>query len=489
MEQSNQRMGRAALMFLPSKVLEGLIGVVTLSYTASALTYDAYERFNSTNTVVVFANLLLLGWLINSTTRYVGDYAGEPAKARRFFSTQTALWMIPNLAVLAVAAIIYAVTGSTVWLGAFGMLAATSIYQITLGMLVQTQRQLASVVISLLTAVSKPAVIWLTCRILSGGAEVDRILPAVLGYALSELLGGLLGVLTLKMPRYLRVGGWDREIFRKFIAYGVPLMGVSVSVGLLNMVDRFIIMAFGMSYGVYHANNTITSTVFSLLTVGIMRAVYPSVLRGYREGGKEKAQPLLDAGVRMYLLIALPAAAGLAGVAENISRFLYPTKPELVAGYAVIALSGFAMFFSGLNEYAIKTWELRQDTKPIMVNALIAVGVKLAVSVALLPVLDFYGAAVGSLVGFMTYCGLSMFRARKTLLFRVKPRTLAAIGGGSLLCAVGANLTTRIISGNTMGLLAAIAVGVVVYAAVLVLSGEVKEELAAVRRLIARRKV
>ena len=162
MEQSNQRMGRAALMFLPSKVLEGLIGVVTLSYTASALTYDAYERFNSTNTVVVFANLLLLGWLINSTTRYVGDYAGEPAKARRFFSTQTALWMIPNLAVLAVAAIIYAVTGSTVWLGAFGMLAATSIYQITLGMLVQTQRQLASVVISLLTAVSKPAVSWLT---------------------------------------------------------------------------------------------------------------------------------------------------------------------------------------------------------------------------------------------------------------------------------------------------------------------------------------
>jgi len=489
MDQSNQRMGRAALLFLPSKVLEGLIGVVTISYTASALSYDAYERFNSTNTVVVFANLLLLGWLINSTTRYVGDYAGEPGKARRFYSTQTVLWMLPNLLVLAAAAIIWAVTGSTVWLGAFCMLASTSLYQIVLGMLVQTQRQLASVVISLLTAVTKPAVIWLTCRYLSGGVEVDRILPAVLGYALSELLGGLLGVLVLKIPRYLRAGAWDREILNRFIAYGVPLMGVSISVGLLNMLDRFIIMAFGMSYGVYHANNTITSTVFSLLTVGIMRAVYPSVLSGYREGGKAQAQPLLNAGVRMYLLIALPAATGMAGVAENLSRFLYPTKPELVAGYAVIALSGFAMFFSGLNEYAIKTWELRQDTKPIMVNALIAVGVKLASSLVLLPVLDFYGAAAGSLIGFMTYCGLSMFRARKTLLFKVTPRTLVSIGIGSVLCAVCANLTTRLITGNTLGLLCAIAVGVIVYALTLLVSGEVKEELAAVVRLIKHRRV
>ena len=82
------------MLFLPAKVLEGLIGVWTLSYTTSCLTHEAYDRFSTVNTVVVFANLLLLGWIINSTTRYVGEYAGTPA-AGRFYSTAEVLWAWP----------------------------------------------------------------------------------------------------------------------------------------------------------------------------------------------------------------------------------------------------------------------------------------------------------------------------------------------------------------------------------------------------------
>ena len=83
------------MLFLPAKVLEGLIGVWTLSYTTACLTHEAYDRFSTVNTVVVFANLLLLGWIINSTTRYVGEYADTPA-AGRFWSTAAMLWAAPN---------------------------------------------------------------------------------------------------------------------------------------------------------------------------------------------------------------------------------------------------------------------------------------------------------------------------------------------------------------------------------------------------------
>lgn len=486
MEHSDARMGRAALLFLPAKVVEGLIGVWTLSYTTSCLSHGAYDRFSTINTVVVFANLLLLGWIINATTRYVGEYADTPF-AGRFYSTATLLWAMPNLAILLAAAIVCAVTRSTTWFAAFLMLTATSLYQITLGELVQTGKRIGCVAVSLATALAKPVIMWLVCRVLTGSAPVDRILPAVLGYALSELLGGLAGAVLLKIPSRLSLRGFDGVITKKFAAYGVPLLGVSVSVGLLNMIDRFIIIFFRGEYGVYNANNTISSTVFTLLTVGVMRAVYPAVLKGYREGGIAAAKPLLDRGARMYVLLAAPAAAGLCGVSRQLSAFLYQGDPHYIAGYPIIGLIACAMFFSGLNEYAIKTWELRAQTVPIMAGALAAMAVKVIISFALLPSLGFTGAAIGSLVGFILYFAQSAFRARKTLLFTLRPRTLITVIVGSLLCGGGAYAVCSAISSPVLAIGCAVPAGIVLYAATLLLTGEVREETGKLTARLRRR--
>ncbi len=480
-------MGRAAMLFLPAKILEGLIGVWTLSYTASCLSYEAYDRFSTVNTVVVFSNLLLLGWIINSTGRYVGEYADTPL-AGRFHSTAAALWALPNLAVLAVTAAVCAVTGKTTWLAAFWMLLATSLYQIVLGELVQTGRQLPCVVLSVGSALVKPAVMWTVCRILTHGAVCGRILPAVCGYAVSELLAGLAGAVLLAIPRLLRPGSFDREILRKFASFGVPLLGVSVSVGLLNMIDRFIIILFNGEYGIYNANNTISSTVFTMLTVGIMRAVYPAVLRGYREGGLAAAKPLLDRGVRLYVLIAAPAAAGLIGVSRSLSAFLYRSDAYYVSGSPIIGIIAAAMFFSGLNEYAIKTWELRAQTLPIMVGALSATALKIAVSCALLPVFGFTGAALGSLAGFFAYFLLSALRARKTLLFTLRPRTVLSVLAGCAACGGGAAFLCSVIESPALALAAAIPAGILLYSGVLIVSGEVSDELRALRTALSRRR-
>ena len=101
-----------------------------------------------------------------------------------------------------------------------------------------------------------------------------------------------------------------------------------------------------------------------MISVGIMRGVYPAVLRGWREGGKAAAKPLLDQGVRLYLLIAVPAVAGLTAVALPLSRFLFPAK--YAAGAPVIAYTALAMLFMGLTEYASKAYELEQSTVHVL---------------------------------------------------------------------------------------------------------------------------
>ena len=112
-----------------------------------------------------------------------------------------------------------------------------------------------------------------------------------------------------------------------------------------------------------------------------------------------------------------------------------------------------------------------------MQNALIAVAVKIAASCALLPLLGFTGAGIGSLIGFITYFCISYFRARRTLAFSLSRRTVISIVLGSLACAVTAWLICSLITVPFLAILCAIPVGAVSYAVVLLVSGELKNEL------------
>ena len=108
-------------------------------------------------------------------------------------------------------------------------------------------------------------------------------------------------------------------------------MGVSISVALLNQIDKYLVVGFygNILYAYYSNNNSIASGLFTMISVGIMRGVYPAVLRGWREGGKAAAKPLLDQGVRLYLLIAVPAVAGLI-IAGEVVKDLTAAQPVSV---------------------------------------------------------------------------------------------------------------------------------------------------------------
>ena len=164
-----------------------------------------------------------------------------------------------------------------------------------------------------------------------------------------------------------------------------------------------------------------------MISVGIMRGVYPAVLRGWREGGRAAAKPLLDQGVRLYLLIAVPAVAGLTAVALPLSRFLYPE--EYSAGAPVIAYTALAMLFMGLTEYANKAYELEQSTGQVLQNSAAAAVIKVISSIILLRAFGFTGGAIGSVVAFASYFIITCVRVRRRFLFRVPARSVCAHRG------------------------------------------------------------
>lgn len=479
---SKNTMTRDAMLFLPAKVIEGLLVIACSSLYTHLFSKGAVGTFGIVNTTVQFCYLIVAGWMANAATRYVGEeYQKDRGSA--LFSTVSTIYLLICAAAAAVAACAAVVTHDPVWLGGACMFFSYTIFQILNSALIQLGRMKASISLSLTSAVLKLAVAY---ALVFGMNNPSSAFPAIAANTAADGIAGLGAVIALSIPTVARLRWFSRPLLRKFFAYGVPLMGVSIAVALLNMIDRYLVTGFfGRDvFAVYNQNNSIASGIFTMISVGIMRGVYPNVLRAWREGGRTAAKPLLDQGVRLYLLVAAPAVAGLAAVSLPISRFLFAEGYD--AGAPVIAYTALAMLFMGLTEYANKAYELEQSTIHVLQNSAIAAVIKVICSVVLLQAVGFTGGAMGSVVAFASYFIITCVRVRRRFLFRVAPASLARILISALLCGAAAFGCTLLPVGNLVRLVLAVAAGVVVYAVCIVASGEGRAEMQAVLRKLKR---
>lgn len=479
---SKNTMTRDAMLFLPAKVVEGLLVIGCSSLYSHIFVEGAVSAFNLTNTTIQLLYLILAGWMANSATRYVGEeYRAD--EGRGLFSTVSTIYVGLCVLVAIGCCITAAVTQSPVYLGGALMFCTYTAFQVLNAALIQLGRVKASILWSLTSAVLKLAVAF---ALVGGKSNYPSPFPAIFANTIADGVATIGAVFALSLPVVVRLKYFSKPLLNRFLKYGVPLMGVSISVALLNQIDKYLVVGFygNILYAYYSNNNSIASGLFTMISVGIMRGVYPAVLRGWREGGKVAAKPLLDQGVRLYLLIAVPAVAGLTAVALPLSRFLFPAK--YAAGAPVIAYTALAMLFMGLTEYANKAYELEQSTVHVLQNSAIAAVIKVVSSVILLKTLGFTGGALGSVAAFASYFIITCVRVRSRFLFRVAPVSLVRIIVSALLCGAAAFACTLLPVGNLIRLGAAVVVGAGVYAVCIIASGEGHEEVQAVLHRLKR---
>lgn len=482
-QPTRNTMTRDAMLFLPAKIVEGLLIIACSSLYTHIFLEPAVAAFNLTNTSVQLAYLILAGWIGNATTRYVSEeYRLD--QGRGLFSTAFLIY-IPLCLIAAVSSLVVGtVTGKAIYYGGAVMFCTYTAFQILNTALIQLGRIRSSIILSLTSAVLKLIVAFTLC---GGKVNYPSAAPAMIANIVADGVGMFGAVIALRLPSIIRKRFFSRKLLKQFLHFGVPLMGVSVSVALLNQIDKYLVAGFygDVQYAYYSSNNAIASGIFTMISVGIMRGVYPAVLRGWREGGRKAAQPLLDQGARLYLLFALPAAAGLAAISLPLSRFLFAKGYE--TGAPVIAYTALAMLFMGLTEYANKAYELEQSTIHVLQNSAAAAVIKVLCSIVLLRTVGFTGGALGSVAAFASYFLLTAVRVRKRFLFHVSASHLIRILFSAGLCGAAAFACTQLAVGNLLQIVLAVLVGATVYAAALLLTGEGKAELQAIRQRIGRR--
>jgi putative peptidoglycan lipid II flippase len=284
----------------------------------------------------------------------------------------------------------------------------------------------------------------------------SHVNPPILALALGVLLGGFLQ-LSIQIPALAHIGMLpvicgpraafaDAQVRRVLSQMAPAVLAVSVSqVSLIINTAVATFLGTGSNSWLYYADRLMEFPT-ALLGVAVGTVLLPSLSRAHVDGQTGQYSRLLDWGLRMTCLLALPAMLALIMLADGMiaSLFLFaghrfgesdvaPTASALI-GYAVGLIGLIAVKILAPGFYA------RQDIRTPVKIALFVLAVTQLANLALVPWLRQAGLALSVSLGACVNAGLLLAGLRRRGIYRPSPgwmgflcRLLLALGALAVL--------------------------------------------------------
>jgi len=333
------------------------------------------------------------------------------------------------------------------------------------------------------------AVLWL-----SGGAD-KAAAGALVGVTLSEVAA--VALILGMYARYCRLNPLEPSrrspvsagiIVKRLLPIAVPVMIGACVMPIVASIDNFLVMNRLQSIGYTNLEATSMFGVLSgavntmvnmpsVLTLALCVSLVPAIARAGALGQAEEAGERTRQGLKLAMLIGLPAAVGMAALAKPIMSLLYGSFSEermTLAGNLLLVMAP-GIFFLGIVQTL--TGAIQGYGKVYApVAALIAGAVcKIALSFTLLglPSVNIYGAPVGTVVCYAVAAVIDWYLAGRYMPVPWKwgdllaRPALAAAGMGIFIW--GFRLLAQDSLGMRLTAAAGVISGIVVYGILLVL--------------------
>lgn len=233
-------------------------------------------------------------------------------------------------------------------------------------------------------------------------------------------------VLALLLPLWIlfarrrdlipRVSSFSGGLYRKLLAYGVPMAaGYELSGVILNAGDRYIVNAMlgKTELGLYSAAYSLSQYVQSVFISSIGMAIMPLYMRMWDEEGAEKTAAFVSRSLRTYVLIAVPVIAGLSSVGPELLPAL-ASERYASAGNVIPWVSG-GMVVDGVGSFLAAGLFVHRKASVIGLVVSSAAILNVVLNVLFIPHLGVLGAAVATLASYTFLC-VAFARSAKPLL-------------------------------------------------------------------------
>jgi len=282
-------------------------------------------------------------------------------------------------------------------------------------------------------------------------------------------------------------------IIKRIVLIAVPITLGAAVMPLMNSIDVLIVMNrladIGMGdqandlYGMLSGYAATLVNLPQVITSAIQISIVPAIAVLFVKQNVKQLGSTIQNGIRMTLIISLPATAGLVLLAQPIMELLYPNQiqhAEITGN--ILAILGFSVIFLGMFQVTTGILQgLSLQNRPAM-NLMIGAVIKIILTYVLvgIPEINIYGAAISTLAayGTATLLNLITMKKRANITFEFKSvflKPLIAVAVMSLSVSLTYNLSLFVISGKLATVLA-IAIGMFVYFVMLFKTKTLTEE-------------
>ncbi|MGA0545693.1 polysaccharide biosynthesis C-terminal domain-containing protein [Brevundimonas sp. VNH65] len=446
--------------YLPANIVQGVVGFLAIFLFTRLLSPEEFGRYALAFSILTLAHVAVFSWLEAAMARYWAAQKSAAELADHFAAIYRAAFIL--------VAVFIAVAGLVVLLAPWDMPFKLAVAAGLAGCPVRCLVKLAQERFRAEGEVGRSATLDIITTI--GGLMVG-VVAALLGAGGAAPLIGIglapLFVLPFVLPgevKQARQGVIDRARIRAYAAYGYPIAAGLALALVLASTDRFLLAAFldEAAVGAYHAGYSIANRTLDVMFVWLGAAGQPALVMALERGGLARLKEAAREQASTFLLIGLPAAAGVALVARPLSEFMI--GPDLRdAAAAITPWIALSALFYGLTAYYFgQAFTLSHRTKLLLVTMTVPAVLNIVLNVLLIPRFGVMGAAWATAASFAISMTTARILGARVMPLPVPWETLIRCGVATGLMALAVSALPDI--GGFAELMLKATIGGIVYA-------------------------
>lgn len=473
-------LGKLIVQYFPGQILPGMATFVAIPFLTRMLSKDQYGYYVLILAMTTTVSTLGFSWVGNCALRFYRLLESDLPKLFLHL-----FWSI------ALTAAVFTGLTAVIWFWLperyRGMLLLSAPLIVLLGV--------TTILLNVLRAQSK-AVAFSAFKVLG---SLMRFLPGIvalvwIGYEVKWFVVGWTGgalVLIIFLIRVTGVGQGlftgrvDKKLFGQFMAYGLPIMTVSLMSIIVSTIDRYIIDVFRtrIEVAIYGVSFQLGSMSVLLMARAIMMAVFPRAIDTY-EGGRGYAE-VATRGLRYFLLASVPVLAIVGAVAPKILEIY--AGPGYGSGGNVLRLVMVAIFIMSLAQYYRMPFLVNRRTGMLILIGIVPAILSVVFNFILVPMYGSLGSAVTLLISYSSMLLMSIYYGRQIVQIKWPKVTMLHCAIGVICVFVAIFITMKFMRLDSLPVFVlSIVVWVFVYLVALYVLGEIKGEVRYVCRYFLR---
>lgn len=473
-ERRPRRELRADLVrYLPSQIIPAAIGFLTIPVVTRLFDPTAYGDYR-----LVLATVGVFGaaaaWVASSIYRFYPEMERK-GEVATFQSTVSRLLLLTLLTfgsiwVVGLLAVYRNLSGSLAWLFVLGLfLMLTNIVWSVANGLVRALREVtwysltASLNKALTLGIGVGLVVWF-------GFGADGLIYGSIAASIL-LLPLLLRVIRSRTPE--RRGEFDRRLGTAMLRYGYPIALMQLAAWVLQLSDRYMIAWLRDTHevGLYTAAYGIAEQTMQLILVTFQLPFAVLGSRVWERDGPEEAARFVSSSAHAYLLVAIPAWAGITLLAGPIMNIMTDTAYHQAA--SIMPAVAAALLIGGIHWWYTSGPTFVKRTGQTAIAVAVAGVVNIVLNLVLVGRFGYQVAATTTLVAYGAGALTMIWLSRRHFRWKFPVRgTIRAFLAAGVMAGAIFFIRDLVNPGPMIELVISVPGGAVVYGVALLILGE-----------------